>query len=353
MLIAIISDSHAGARLNLEVFQSYFSRFYNEIFFPYLKEHDIKTIIHAGDIMESRKYTNHSILNGLKKTFLNPIMDNDIKMHLIEGNHDQYFNNTNKLDAPTELFGHIKNIDIYKHPGEVEIGGLKFLFIPWIIEETKEQTFQLIQNSDASVVIGHLELNGFEVIRGQVMNDGMDPNILKKFDMVLSGHFHYRSSRNNIQYLGTPYEMTFSDCDDIKGFHILDTETLELTFIENPLKMFYKIQYDDTDKTFDTIRKEYPLDLYTDKYIKVIVKARTNPYYFDRFLDALYKKNPADITILEDFVYESGEDEKIVADSGEDTLTVLLRFADELQTSIDKNKIKDELKILYSEAGQL
>ena len=42
MKIALLNDTHFGVRNDSEAFRKYQLRFYNEIFFPYLKEHNIK-----------------------------------------------------------------------------------------------------------------------------------------------------------------------------------------------------------------------------------------------------------------------------------------------------------------------
>ena len=71
-------------------------------------------------------------------------------------------------------------------------------------------------------------------------------------DRVFSGHYHHRSSQDNIHYLGNPYEIYWNDVNETRGFHVFDTETLEHTPINNPYRMFYKISYnDDNYQTFD------------------------------------------------------------------------------------------------------
>ena len=41
MKIAILNDTHAGARNSSEIFLDYFGRFYSEVFFPYCEKHGI------------------------------------------------------------------------------------------------------------------------------------------------------------------------------------------------------------------------------------------------------------------------------------------------------------------------
>ena len=42
------------------------------------------------------------------------------------------------------------------------IGDLEILFIPWINAENQENTYRMIEETTATVAMGHLELNGFE-----------------------------------------------------------------------------------------------------------------------------------------------------------------------------------------------
>ena len=54
--------------------------------------------------------------------------------------------------------------------------------------------------------------------------------------------------------LGNPYQMFWNDVDDKRGFHIFDTETNELEFIENPYTIFERIYYEDNNhRTFNPL----------------------------------------------------------------------------------------------------
>ena len=59
MKIALVTDTHFGARNDHDHFNTYFYKFYEDIFFPYLKEHNIKTCIHLGDVMDRRKFVSY------------------------------------------------------------------------------------------------------------------------------------------------------------------------------------------------------------------------------------------------------------------------------------------------------
>jgi DNA repair exonuclease SbcCD nuclease subunit len=47
----------------------------------------------------------------------------------------------------------------------------------------------------------------------------------------MCGHFHHKSNDGHIFYLGTPYEITWSDYGNEKGFHIFDFDKRDFEFI--------------------------------------------------------------------------------------------------------------------------
>ena len=97
MKIALITDTHWGARNDSAIFATHFSKFYNNIFFPYLDEHNIKTCIHLGDVVDRRKYINFKTANDLRENFVERLWEMNVDTHMIVGNHDIYYKNTMRL----------------------------------------------------------------------------------------------------------------------------------------------------------------------------------------------------------------------------------------------------------------
>ena len=166
----------------------------------------------------------------------------------------------------------------------------------------------------------------------------------------MSGHFHHKSDDGQIYYLGTPYQLTWSDYNDPKGFHVFDTETRQLERIVNPFTIFSKIHYDDTQEDYDNhdVRK------YRNKYVKLIVVNKKDLYKFDKFTDRLLKADCHEVKIVEDF---SDLDANTVSDdivkNTEDTMTLLGKYIDELEVDLDKKRLKDTVSLLYHEAQDL
>jgi DNA repair exonuclease SbcCD nuclease subunit len=346
--IAILGDTHFGARGDSPQFHKYFKKFYDTVFFPYLRENGIEFVIQLGDVFDRRKYVNFHTLHESKEYFFDKI-NNEFKSWMLVGNHDTYYKNTIDVNSPSLLLNSFKNIHCVKGPYETSFSGVSILMLPWICQENYVDVMNAINLTRSQICIGHFEINGFEMYKGSVCDDGLKKDIFSKFDLVISGHFHTRSKHDNIVYAGTPYEMTWSDFNDPKGFHILDTNTRELTFVENPHKIFNRIFYDDLNKDMHDIVVD-DFTRYTDTIVKVIVKNKTNPYMFDMFIEKLQKSEPFDMQVVEDHLNLNLEDDSSIVSQAEDTLTILSNYVDQLELNVDKTKLERLMRNLYSEA---
>ena len=349
MKLALITDLHFGSRNdNLKVAEHQ-KRFYDDVFFPFLRENDISTVVDLGDTFDRRKYISFTSLQAAKKMFFDPLASNDIQLHALVGNHDSVYKNTIELNSIYLLTDGYANVNEYIKPTEVDFDGTLIAMIPWICKDNIEATTELITNTKAQVCFGHLELKGFEMYKGQIIYDGMDSKLFSNFDIVCSGHFHHKSTTGNINYLGAPYEMTWSDYDDPRGFHVFDTATRELTYIQNPYTMFHKIWYDDTDLTFEDINAMDVSEV-QNSFVKLVIKTKDNPYLFDTFVSKLEDQNLINLQVVEDHLHLDLEDDEDIIDEAEDTLTILDKYIDGLEISANKQQLQSLMKNLYNEA---
>lgn len=346
MKIAILNDTHAGCRNSSDIFMDYQERFYSEIFFPYLLENDIKHILHLGDYYDNRKTINFKALHHNRKIFLEPMRKHGITMDIIPGNHDVYYKNTNELNALKELQGHYMNeVNLVMKPTVMNYEGTDIALVPWINPENEDETLEFLSKCKADIVGAHLELKGFEMSKGMPCQDGMDKKHFDRFEMVLTGHFHAKSTQDNIYYLGSQMEFFWNDCNDAKYFHILDTETRELEPISNPITIYEKIYYD-----HEKLNKFQDLAYLDNKFVKVIVTNKGDPYEFERFIDRVQSQKIHELKIAEDFAEFLGsnvEDENISVD---DTETLVYDYIDAVSTDLDKSRIKEEVSHLMKEA---
>ena len=348
MKVAVITDTHYGARKGSKLFHDYFEKFYNDVFFPNLKKLGIDTVIHMGDAFDSRRGIEFKSLQWAKRVVFDPLKEAGITMHLCVGNHDAYYKNTNEINSVELLLSEYDNVIPYSTATEVKIEGLDILLLPWICEDNEKDTFKTIKKTDCPVAMGHLELNGFRVNRQIVMDHGHESELYSKFEKVFSGHYHTRSDDGRVFYLGNPYEMFWTDVGDRRGFTVFDTETLEHYHIDNPYQLFHNIYYEDTShQTFDARP-------YENKIVKVIVKQKTDVKQFEKFIDKLYESGVADLKIVENFEFSGWYDKDTVDEvDTEDTLSILNRYIEESESSLDKSKIQKVIREVYQEACEL
>jgi predicted phosphodiesterase len=342
--IGVLSDTHWSARKASRHLHDYFELFYKNIFFPALEEHGIETVVHMGDAFDNRKSIDFWGLDWTRRVVLDPLSKYNV--HMIIGNHDIFLRNSTEINAPELLLKNYPNIKTYSSPQTSKIGGIDIMMVPWICSENYDETLKQIKKTKAKVAMGHLELQGFRVNRDLVMEEhGTDPKIFDKFTKVFSGHYHTRSDNGKIFYLGNTYEMYWNDVNDTRGFHIFDTETLEHTPINNPYKLFYNIYYEDTPhQMFDATE-------YENKIVKVIVRKKSKPKDFEKFIDKLYTVGIQDLKIIENFEIQENEEFEISED--ENTLTILNRYIEESEFEFDKTIIKGIFQDLYRQACEV
>lgn len=351
--IALITDLHFGVRSGTgteRIINEYYRKFYQEIFIPYLIENNIETVICLGDTFDKRKSINFTSLETAKDLLFDPLEKNNIQLYCLVGNHDAPYKNHIRISSPKLLLPDYKNITVIDEPTELTIYGKDFLFVPWVCADNQTDCLNAIKKSNSSIMIGHLELSGFEMSRGQISEHGhFERTVLSKFDTVWSGHYHHKSSQDNITYLGNPYELTWSDYDDTRGFHVYDCDNDFLEFIQNPHRLFHKIFYNDEDKEAGWV-EDIDFTQYTDAYVKVIVIKKTDFLAYDTLIHKLGNANPVDFKVIEDFseFEESvlGEEEITV----EDTLSMILSHIDAIATEIKKEPLKTLISEIYKEA---
>jgi len=348
MKIALVTDTHWGVRNDNLSFLDYFDRFYSNVFFPELDKRGIHTVLHLGDIVDRRKYISYVTLRRLKEGFIEPCLYRNIDLHVIVGNHDVPYKNTNEINAMQELFD-ATNVKYYSEVAEVLFDDVPHAIIPWINNSNYASTMEFMQNTEAQVVFGHFEIAGCLMDRGNMNDHGMKISDFSRFDRVMSGHFHHKSTTKNIDYLGCPYELTWSDYQDPKGFHIYDTETRELEFIRNPFSMFNKVFYNDEGKAMDELLDQ-DFSSYEGTYVKVVKHSSGNPYWFDKFMDKLIKVEPISIQVVEDHLNLDLEDDEDLVNEAEDTLTILSKYIEGMPENVPKKKLDSLMKSLYTEA---
>jgi hypothetical protein len=351
MKAALICDTHFGAKNDDQNFASYINDFYKNTFFPYLKKHNISHIIHLGDIMDRRKYVSYLTAQQFRKNFIEPVLENNLILDLIIGNHDTYFKHTNSLNSMRELVSgkEYKNITIIESPTCYQRYKNKVMYIPWINEENSKETFDMIKELKPSLIFGHLEIAGFGMYKGVENKDGLSSTVFDGVGMVFTGHYHHKSTKGNINYLGAPYQITWSDYDDARGFHVFDFDTYHLEYVENKNNLFEKIFYNDTKLDASEVNKMDFSNL-KGKHVKVIVSEKNNPYLFDLVIEKIEKSGIAEMQVVDDHKHLDIIENEDVVDETSDTLSIINDYVSNRKELPDPDRVKKLITELYNEA---
>ena len=359
MKLAIINDTHAGVSNGADIFLDNAEEFFSEQFFPYLLEHKITKILHLGDYFDSRRSINVKALERSTHMFLDKLVEYDITMDIILGNHDVYYKSTNSVSATHHILGNHPNVNVIDTPTINEYDGLKIALVPWINPENYESSIEFIENAhkETDIMMGHFEIGGFSMMKNGMkasIDHGLSTELFNNYKMVLSGHFHTKSIQGNIHYLGSQLEFTWADCNDDKYFYIMDTASpYQLEQIQNKNILYVKLFYDDSDAK--EVSDIFPTGLtIKDKFVKIIVNHKSNLKLYEKYIDFISLQSPFSYKIVDSFEMYNSEN---VADddniSVKNTIEILDSYVGDIDTPLDKGIICSRIKTLYNEAQTL
>ena len=348
--IAIITDIHFHAR-NSQYFHDNLFMFLENTFFPYLEENAIKTVLILGDTFDKRKNVDFNNLHDVRQRFFDRLENLGIEVKIIYGNHDVYFKNTNDVNSIDLLLGGYKNIEIVDTHKVFEFDELKIGMISWINPSNLIESLNWIKTVSVDVLCGHFEINGFEMVKGHTCENGLKAYIFDRFEKVISGHFHVISDDGRIHYIGNPNQTSWGDYGLDKGFHVLDTTTRELTLIKNEFHCYEKFEF--TDDSIDIVKFDY--EVFRNKIVRLYADLSnlTLKRKLDLFLDKVQE-----VSFTCD-VHNLSQNKEIIKNTMIDvteikegnTLDLINKYIDEMATdNIDKNKLTDKFKWLYSKA---
>ena len=345
--IVVLGDCHMGARSGSSHFVRYFNKFFTEVLYPYMLDNNIREIVQLGDIFDNRTNLHLKAFHMSKPEWFDALDEYGFKMHILLGNHDITMRESLKVNTPESIMGdYIRRgtVRVYNKPETIEIDGTQFDIIPWICTENKEEVKEFMTRKKVGdVCFGHFEISGAQMYRGIEGHGGLGQDLFERYAVTFSGHYHTRSwlPEHRIQYVGTPYEITWMDAHDPRGFTVFDTETMKWDFIRNPFTMFEKIYYRGSPKE---------LGDYRSKFVKLIVEKKDNLYEFDQFLQKLRAQEPYDLAIVENLDELSAGDISDEEFELDDTLSIISKYIDSLETDLSKEKIKSFINGLYLEA---
>jgi hypothetical protein len=306
---------------------------FQEEIWPYIDAHQIKEVIQLGDFTHDKKAINKRTESVINECFIQPLLARNIKAKIICGNHDAYSRNTNVINSLQTLFREIPNIQIIDVKPHVENN---CVYLPWGFNP---------KDYPAKYAFGHLEVKGFEYQKGIVSKAGNEIADLDFFNHIYAGHFHRKSTKKNITYLGSLIALDFGEVDTEHGFYKFNDETGSIEFIKTQAELFKKIIY----------TSDYKLDDNHDYYnqvISIVVKENDDKEKYEKFLRIIYEYKPLDVKITN----LEGELRNIInldsVDSVGDILSISKQYIEkmELHEPLKNNILFDIFSKTYEEA---
>lgn len=241
MKIALLGDTHFDVKNGDEKVLEMQLKFILGQFIPYCVENEIKTVIQLGDMTNNRTYLSLNIIHGMVQMF-DAFLEAGIKIIYLDGNHDLYYKDSHEINSMEIFEKAYCNINRVVEPTIVE--GIQI--VPWLC---KGEHLEILPGAKA--IAGHFEMKDFYVTKSFKSEHGIDRSVFKNLP-VFSGHYHIKQDVGNIHYIGTPYQLDWNDFNTIKGFGVVETETMYMWFIENEsTPKHVKILLDVDNKTID------------------------------------------------------------------------------------------------------
>jgi DNA repair exonuclease SbcCD nuclease subunit len=350
--IILLGDLHMGARSGDIDFANYFNLFFTDVLYPYMKKHGISTVIQAGDYFDNQNALSYNAWKVCRPVWVDKFLEEGWNMFVLVGNHDIAYKNTLRVNSPELILADIKaekgSIQVIKEPTTLDLDGYLFDVVPWICKQNNEAIHDFISKQTGSALIGHFAIQGFPMYKGgQVEKRGTDRALFDQYPFVFSGHFHTKSESGNIQYLGVPYEITWADFNDPKGFHVFDTVAQTLDFVVNPYNMFEKILYED-GLQID------PEDV-RGKIVRLVVTDRGNLERYNAFVDNLKTYPVKSLDIVESVSDKNGiaEVDLDEIDWVSNTEDYLIKVVDSIETDLSKEDLSDYMIELQKRAISL
>lgn len=336
--VAVITDTHIGAKNDSESFQESQIKFFKNTFKRTLEENSIEHILHLGDMFDHRTKMGVKTQNVVIDLFESEFKD--YQWHIIVGNHDSFYKNTIEVNS-LKFLKMFSNVEVIDETTLKEFYGREILMVPWQTDPELFSRKVTDMNTSCKVCMGHFAINGFYLNLNKVCTDEIDIGIfVDNFDLTFSGHFHSRDLKEingkKVQYIGNPFHMNRGDANSDRGFVILDTDTLEYNFVNN----------EDSTKYF---RIKYPEDFskfhLKNNIIEVEYKYNSNSSEeeLQKYLDSISLTEPLNPPIVKRiYIEENAPEDFSIEDDSKATKNNLSILIDFVESSVDLS-IKDDI----------
>jgi DNA repair exonuclease SbcCD nuclease subunit len=335
--VLFFSDLHLGVHQNSQTWHKIcldLAEWINVV----MKEQKLDTIFFAGDVFHDRHEIGVNTLHTAKK-FFDTLKEYQI--HIVPGNHDAFLSSTVEVNSVEIL--EQTNIHVYTNPTTIEVNDKLVTFCPWktVVKDLEK----------VDMLVGHFEIANFKMNATKICDHGdSSTDLLEKANAVITGHFHYKETRNYegnkyVMYLGSPYEMDFGDRDQQKGVTVIDFDDLtKFEFIENNITpKHFRL------KISELVQKKYQdlPALIKGNIISVYVDIKIDTLTLDLLISKLTQYGPLQFRTEFNILDTAQIDTKDVKKLSIDIETAFHEFVDHVDTRATKKEVLDKCLELY------
>lgn len=263
--VLFIGDNHWGANRNSDRLLQQGIDVYRNFLFKIIENEKVDLCIDLGDFFDDREKVDIRVLQTVRNGVLNNL---PVPWYFIVGNHNLYYRNSDRVNNLVETIGDLPNVHIVDTPQQ--ICGIDMF--PWISPTNVESIKNYLENTNAKYCAGHFEFDSFMFDRTRManVNERIPANSFSKYTKVFSGHYHIASEKDNIIYVGAPWQLTAIDLGVEKRVLLLDTDTGEIQEYVNPNNLYaqYTLPLDGSLDGFTE-------DMFFGKRVKIIYNIDT------------------------------------------------------------------------------
>ena len=306
-LLGVFGDCHLGMRNGSHQWREYSKGYILDYMIPLYKSRGVKSVFGLGDLFDVRRSLAGLDMHWLVNELLPALEDAGITWHLIVGNHEISLLDSCEVNWPKwlerESTARGSNCVIaYDKPQDVLIGDTTYLAIPWVCKDNYDDVVKVIETTEATVVLAHLEIEGFLMGGSLCKKSTIPKSLFDKFELILTGHFHtsskQKTSKGEFIYTGSPYPTNWGEFLEPaeNGIYLHNTLTGQLEFIPNPpdRSMFEVLEYNYEEIASKKLGKKWlDKDYLNDvlclrnKVVKINVTNRSNSKHYKDFLSVM------------------------------------------------------------------
>jgi DNA repair exonuclease SbcCD nuclease subunit len=355
-MIATITDTHCGARSSSSIFRDYMKWWYETYFFPTLKTKDVETILHLGDFFDNRNSISLSDIDFVVNWFAKKLVEGNHKFIITLGNHDVAFKNTNKIHSLTMLKAAAPdNVIVIDEPVLMTLDGQRYALIPWINSSNYDSTMEFlagISDKASTIVAGHFEIAGAKMYaNSSVCEHGLNAELFNEFKELWSGHFHHKSKMGNIKYLGSPFHLNWQDYDDERGFHLFDSSTGNLEYVENETCLFRQVAFDEA--IFKAMKDDEYKELFEGMFVRLVIDDEYSKVVLMDTISKINRVKPHDLQVINNHIVKKDDAKDDSADTEDRTSKTtdeyILTYIEERE-EYNTDSIKNMMADLYKRA---